>query len=269
MATMAHRASLALLLVASLALCGAAARTPDSFRDIMDAARLRAAAENGVDKRRRDDTAYMVIRFRVPPGEADKFIDEWQKLEDYAEKDRGLMVYDLSKTKVDNVFFYHYSEWESHSDLMDHFEGKGFQKFKDYVNDLDIEWEVLPVKPVTDTKDERREMRANRGGGRRKSEEMAHVLIKYDVPPSTAEEFIDAWEEVAKDTFDEEENNVYTLRKIATSNHEYYVYGTWESYEAFRDHMESKHVRRFKETVEDQGVEWFLSPLEKYSREKE
>lgn len=69
-------------------------------------------------------------------------------------------------------------------------------------------------------------------------DDLAHVLIKYIVPPSKHDDFIEAWQDAQEDTDKEEGVRIYSLRKVFTDNYQFYVYGTWDSMEDYADHFE-------------------------------
>ena len=67
---------------------------------------------------------------------------------------------------------------------------------------------------------------------------LAHVLIKYIVAPHQHDDFMGAWDEAAKATSDEKGAHIYSLRKVAFDNVQFWTYGTWKSMKDFRDHFE-------------------------------
>lgn len=76
---------------------------------------------------------------------------------------------------------------------------------------------------------------ANRG---KTSKQQAHVIIRYHVPPSKEETFLDAWNEAEKGTEDEEGAHIYSLRKVLADNTHFIAYGTWETRKDFYEHFE-------------------------------
>lgn len=216
--------------------------------------------------------AYLTIKFIVPPHEIENFVQKWDKLDQSASRDKGNIMFDLKKTITDNVYFLAYSEWESRVDLFYHLTGERFMDFVEYADEKNIVWELVPLKPVTDTKKERRVAREeefsaeNLERRHRKSEQMVHFLTKVILKPSLAEDFVQEWEETARKTFKEEGNAVYSLRQVARTNNEFYIYGTWDSYEDLSSHLSSKHVERLQEYAFDRDILFIRTPLVTYTK---
>lgn len=214
-----------------------------------------------------DDKVYMAVRYRVPPSEFDRFIDQWQKLEDCVKNDKDIDViaFDLDKHITDNIFFIQYSEWDSMRDLMGHSQ-KGYARdFMKFTAKHDIKWELMPLKNVTGESEKGRAFyhSVNR---RHMQEELTHVEVLYHVPAMHHSDFMDTWTDTAKQTWKEDSNHVYALRKVATDNTRFVAYGTWETYEDFMCHFHSKHVQRLKDFVADKDIEWFMTPVRKMGR---
>jgi len=87
------------------------------------------------------------------------------------------------------------------------------------------------------------------------------VLSTVIVKPHVAESFKDAWNSAADKVVEENGNVVYSLRRIATVNDRYYVYGSWVSENAWKDHLEADHIRRLSEFAQKNDVVYFESPL--------
>ncbi|MEW5308715.1 MAG: hypothetical protein WDW38_000653 [Sanguina aurantia] len=192
-------------------------------------------------------------------------------------------MFDLKKTITDNVYFLAYSEWETRVDLFYHLTGERFRDFAEYADENNIVWELVPLKPVTDTKkattlwsraaaQERRVAREeefsadNLEKRHRKSEQVVHFLTKVILKPSLAEDFVQEWEQAASKTFKEEGNAVYSLRQVARTNNEFYIYGTWDSYEDLSIHLGSKHVERLQEYAFDRDILFIRTPLVTYTK---
>ncbi|GFH30171.1 uncharacterized protein HaLaN_28969, partial [Haematococcus lacustris] len=73
--------------------------------------------------------AYVAIKFIVPPSEGADFEEAWLDLEKDVEKEEKPVVFDLKKTKMDNLMYIGYSEWESMRDLGEHLHSDHFQDF--------------------------------------------------------------------------------------------------------------------------------------------
>lgn len=214
--------------------------------------------------------AYLTIKFHVPPHEYENFVNKWSSLERTCVKDKGNVMFDLKKTVTDNVYFLAYSEWETRIDLFYHMISDHFQDFVEFANSKNIMWELIPMRPVTDTKQERR---ANRMNGvdsnnvekkSRRSGKEVHFLTKILLKPCEADKFVDMWEDTAARTIQEEGNAVYSLRKVAQSNVEFYIYGTWDSYADLSDHLSSKHVRKLLNYALDRDIVLMRTPLLPY-----
>ncbi|MEW5298621.1 MAG: hypothetical protein WDW36_001718 [Sanguina aurantia] len=199
-------------------------------------------------------------------------------------------MFDLKKTITDNVYFLAYSEWETRVDLFYHLTGERFRDFVEYADEKNIVWELVPLKPVTDTKKASHVWAQLLRGGRaqrlherrvareeefsadnlekrhRKSEQVVHFLTKVILKPSLAEDFVQEWEQAASKTFKEEGNAVYSLRQVARTNNEFYIYGTWDSYEDLSIHLGSKHVERLQEYAFDRDILFIRTPLVTYTK---
>lgn len=215
--------------------------------------------------------AFVAIKYRVPPSLHDEFIDAWRDLEaEVDKKEKDNIMYQLAKTAEDNVVFATYGEWETFDDYIEHFHSKHTQEFLDFLEDNDITWELYPLKNVTKVQNERRSTRKldaeSDEDNRRKRERATHVLFHYHAEPSLVRDFIEAWEETAKDVWREQGNMVFSLRKVSTNNHHFIGYGSWESFEDFMDHIKSKHVERLHNFARKNDVLWFFEPVYQLAR---
>lgn len=68
-------------------------------------------------------------------------------------------------------------------------------------------------------------------------EQHLHVMVKYIVPPSEHEDFLEAWAEAQDMTAKEKGNRKYLLRKVFNDNVHYVLCGTWETFDDFVDHF--------------------------------
>ncbi|EFJ43237.1 hypothetical protein VOLCADRAFT_106870 [Volvox carteri f. nagariensis] len=212
-----------------------------------------------------ENCAIIATKYNVPPYMRNDFIDAWLKVQDRTMKDEGLQVYDLKKTMGDNVFFWTYGEWESMDKFMDHLNADYMMDFLNFLDDKDVTWHMYPLKNVTDKSAMHSEVaevsRKGKGKGVDPRDMNAHVVIEYHVLPSKVGEFIDAWKDCAAGTWDEEKNSLYSLRKVASMNHYFVAYGTWESYDAYVDHFMAKHTLKLREFLADNNIVWFSEPL--------
>jgi len=217
------------------------------------------------------DTHIFTIRFTVPPCAAKEFEDEWMKLESCVmDEEKRNDEFHLKKTKLDNLFYMSYGEWDSHDDLMDHLSADHFKDFTEFIDEMDIRWELQILKDVSrDVEDKQKGMRKADVERGRKRKEMAHVAIMYVLPPGEDKGFIDQWTDTAFKTIKEDGNRVYKLRKIATDNTKFYGYGTWDSMRDYMDHFHSQHLNDLVGYTNSKDIVWFLTPMEKVGRERE
>lgn len=227
--------------------------------------RLRTPTNRKDDER--DEKAYLVTKFKVPPSNNKDFVKAWLKLDDKTAKDKdsGVVQFDLKKPIGDNTIYTSYAEFETYEDLAYHTEQDYTRDFIHYTADKGITWELLPLKNVTGDSEEGRALQ----NGKAKTHGLAHVLVTYYVPAKLHGEFMEQWRDVAAQTLQEEGSHIYGLRKLATDNTVYYGYGTWESMEDVADHLKSKHVGKFLDYVDNKDIVWFLSPLKKLGKDEE
>jgi quinol monooxygenase YgiN len=57
--------------------------------------------------------------------------------------------------------------------------------------------------------------------------------------------------------------------QVATNNLEWYVYGSWDSYEDWAAHFQSKHIRKLRDWVADHDIIWKQSLLRRRARRSE
>jgi quinol monooxygenase YgiN len=276
--------------------------------------------------REKSGPAFTVVKYTVPPSAADDFEEAWLDLERSTMDKDDPPLYNLRKTRTDNLFYYGYAEWDSMQDLRDHVLSKHFEDFADSVDELGVRWqlEILGNESEDieeDSRNGRRKDQGQQGGdwddnipeeyrkyipeqyrpqhkrhhrkvselsnaalatlpnptdatavrdlkrelsrGRRgsKGRDVAHVLIQYFVPPERREDFVDEWLNAAEKTIEEDGNRVWSLRKVKSDNSRYYAYGTWDSVEDLRDHLESKHVQKLLDFYDDSDVVYFAVPV--------
>jgi quinol monooxygenase YgiN len=208
-----------------------------------------------------DRRAYMVMRYRIPPSLHDKFMDAWYKMEKDVAKEDNVKRYNLMKTMQDNVEFVTYGEWHCMADYMEHYHAKHTRDFLDFMAKNDLTWEIFPLKNVTDTKHEMRDKKTVADQDDPNNRQPAHIMFHFHAHPSVKNKFIDAWEDMAKGTWDEKSNIVYSLRKVTTNNHHFWGIGVWESMSDFLDHKDSKHVNEFHKFAEKHDVLWYFEPV--------
>lgn len=284
---MARHAAVALLLL-SVAALGFAARVPDRLTMNLES-RSKSNSLNAMkwiyDRKGKGGPIYEAIRYEVAPHLHDKFMQQWERAEDYMrDKEKGLQMYVHFKTLSDNLYFWSYQEWDSWEDLVDHWESEKMKDFYEFIEGEDIMAEWFPLEAAGDVK---REYRASRTGDgpaqaaraaaakaverRGRHEDMEdfdprdnpmHVMIQLHVPPSRMEDFEDAFEEIQDRVVNEEdENKLYSLRKFANVNHRYMLCGCWDTMDAWLDHYTSKSFRKLREFAEDNEIEWHSTAL--------
>jgi quinol monooxygenase YgiN len=276
-------------------------------------------------------TTYTLVRYTVPPSSADDFEEAWLDLEkDTMDKDDPA-IYNLQKTRTDNLFYWGYAEFDCMRDLRDHLRSKHFEDFAEEVDNLAVRWDLQILENLSeDIEEEQRDSRRqgqqgqqggdqggdwdknipeeyrkyipdqyrpkhkhnrrqvselsksalatlsnpndpqavrelkrelSKGKGRRGSKQMISIIVSYFVPPEAREDFVDEWTDAAEKTIEEDGNMVLSLRKVKTDNTRYYAYGSWETVEDLRDHLESKHMRKLFEFYQDADIVYFSSPL--------
>ncbi|GIL66452.1 hypothetical protein Vafri_19966 [Volvox africanus] len=205
--------------------------------------------------------AIIATKYEVPPSMRRDFVDAWMKVQQQTMDEETTNMYDMKKTMGDNVFFWTYGEWESMEKFMDHFTADYMTEFLSFLDEKDIMWHMYPLKNVTDNAAMHKDESVSRKKGDDPRDMKAHVVIEYQVPPSKVGEFIDAWKDCAMDTWEEKDNSLYALRKVASMNHHFVAYGTWESYDAYMDHFMSKHTRKLREFLDDTNIMYFSDPL--------
>lgn len=227
--------------------------------------RLRSPVHRKDDER--DEKAYLVTKFKVPPSTRKDFEKNWSKLDDKTTKDKdsGVVQFDLKKPIGDNTLYTSYAEFETYEDLAYHTEQGYTRDFIKFAADKGVTWELLPLKNATGDSEEGRALQK----GKAKTHGLAHVLVTYYVPAAHHSEFKDQWRSVAQETLQEEGSHIYGLRKLATDDHTWFGYGTWETLEDVEDHLASKHVQKFLDYVDSKDIVWFLSPLKKLGKDEE
>jgi len=132
------------------------------------------------DRKEKEEGAYVAIRFVVPPSESEDFEEAWRDLEEEAVKDeKGLEIFDLKKTKFDNLFYLSYGEWESMRDVREHIESDHFEKFAEFVDKRGIRWELQILENESEDVEEeqeryRKELSSTDSVGRRRKRDHGH-----------------------------------------------------------------------------------------------
>eukprot|EP00877_Chromochloris_zofingiensis_P007195 jgi/Chrzof1/2729/Cz11g27030.t1 len=208
------------------------------------------------------DKVYMAVKYFVDPGLQQDFVDAWLKMYDESRDEKGLNVIELTKTMHDNVLFTAYNEFESMDDFEEHLEEDHVQDFLDYLQDNDIIYTIVFLEKPQDMKD------VVKKGDHGDEEQHLHVMVKYIVPPSEHEDFLEAWAEAQDMTAKEKGNRKYLLRKVFNDNVHYVLCGTWETFDDFVDHFKSKHIRRLRDFTADRKIIWYVAPMKKITSSK-
>lgn len=215
---------------------------------------------HALDKKKTEKMARISTRFIISPSMRRDFIGRWQDLNKDVGGEKGNMRFELGKTEVDNVVFYGYGEWESWEDFMQHLDSDYMQDWLSFLAKSKIIYTWHPLSAPAD--DVMRERSSSRG---RRAQ---HVLVRFTVLPEHHDDFIDTWQSVADKVDKKERGNIeYTLRKFETDNFQFFVCGSWESYDDWREHLESGHHQKLMDFAEDKDIAFFLSPLKKYGSE--
>lgn len=246
-----------------------AARMPDFTSDDLFSAGSGAAgiqhllANRG--KKGGDERAYASWRYIVPTDRKEDFVSRWQELEKATADEKANEIVDLKKTMSDNFLFTSYAEWKTKEAFLDHLEADHTKDFVKWTLDNNIIWDVYPLlAPAKDTL--KPDIDDNKRG---KKEGLAHVLIKYTVPPEEAMDFVKEWQKLQEDVDEEEGVRIYSLRKPIGDNYTFIAYGTWDSWEAYMHHFKSKALAKFLEYVDDSKIAWKLAALKKMGDQPE
>ena len=115
-------------------------------------------------------------------------------------------------------------------------------------------------------------VRADTGDDLDRRKEMknpAYVAMKFIVPPTVHDKFIDEWKNLEDHAMDEKHNIIYELGKTTTDNLHFYLYGEWETGRDALDHFESKAFQDFKDFAMDNDIQWEFYGLESISNPKD
>lgn len=228
-------------------------------RAAIDWLRSHASVQQGEEEKQ----AIITARYMVPPSVNDSFVEEWKKVFEQAQKAQGVMVFDMGKTEIDNVLFMSYEEWKSWGDFKTHMDSDYMKAWIDFLadNKVMLTWHSLaaPAKDVKPT-----------GSKGDEEGEGWHMIVRYMVSPDMHEDFISTWQEVADTVKDKEQghNLVYSLRKVETDNYQFYIYGSWQSYEDWQSHFKSEHVKKLLDFNKKNDIAWFMAPLKKFGQEQ-
>eukprot|EP00775_Hariotina_reticulata_P004891 gene4891-5136_t len=128
------------------------------------------------------------------------------KVEKAIDKEPGNLIYDLKAPWTNNVEFTAYGEWKSYQDFMEHYESDYVREFEEYLMAHDIAFSIEPLtRPdVGEVRPDKKQLDERQQG---------HILIRYLVPPTASEKFLNAWSKAEKGVEEEEGAHIYSLRK--------------------------------------------------------
>jgi len=262
------------VLLAGLYACpGLAARPSDAIHHIIDESyiaetsglqKLVAWLEGGAKQQEEEETVYIKVKYIVPTDRQDEFIKSWKEVEGRTLDEEGNQVYDLKKTRSDNLIFFGYGEWQSMDALKQHIKSDYIRKFGDFLDDNNVKWEMFPLRNKGSRSKQGKQVTDNQ-----QQEKLAHILVRAYVPPQVTDEFVKAWTEAAERTWEEDSNHIYALHKTITNNHEFWAYGTWDSFDDYMEHSHSDHIKRLRSFADERGIVWFRTPLKKLGQQSE
>ncbi|KXZ54042.1 hypothetical protein GPECTOR_5g151 [Gonium pectorale] len=89
------------------------------------------------------------------------------------------------------------------------------------------------------------------------------MAIKYEVPPSMHEEFVDEWMKLEDKTRDEEGCRLFDLKKTMGDNIYFWTqYGEWDDMESYMDHFKADYTTDFLDYLASKDITWEMFPLE-------
>ncbi|KXZ54017.1 hypothetical protein GPECTOR_5g128 [Gonium pectorale] len=100
------------------------------------------------------------------------------------------------------------------------------------------------------------------GDGGDERDRPVYVAVKYEVPPSLHDEFIDKWLRLDKSLGRADGLDFYQLTKTANDNTEFWSYTEWDSFDDLVDFSESRDRQDFQDFVDDSDVLVEAFPLE-------
>jgi len=138
-------------------------------------------------------------------------------------------------------------------DFLNFKHSKDAMNFFDCVGSHDIKFELQLLTDSTGMIDKK----GNSGSGKKSFTVLSLIVVK----PSKVMDFVKTWQDAAEKVMDENDNEVYHLAKLATHNDQFYLYGSWASEDAWKDHVESDHIHKLAQWTDKNDVVYFNSPL--------
>ncbi|GIL66443.1 hypothetical protein Vafri_19950 [Volvox africanus] len=89
----------------------------------------------------------------------------------------------------------------------------------------------------------------------------AYILIKYDVPPTMHDTFIEKWDRHDKDLRNVKGLDFYQLSKDVTDNTFFWSYTEWDTFADLMDHVDSREYTDFHDWVDDNDILVEMFPL--------
>lgn len=200
--------------------------------------------------------ALIFFKFVVPPTKSEDFIAKWnQYIGKPAHEAQGNIQVHLNLPIVTNAIYTDYSEWQSYADFIKFAKGHESTSFVKYVEENDIRWDFESFVNATGSQERGKGLAAWAG------KDAWEVLTTVTLKPSLTKEWLSVWRDVAKTTQEENGNLVYSLRRTIENNYKFYVYGMWESEDAWKEHVKSSHIRKLAQWAIKHDVIYFESPL--------
>jgi len=260
----------ALALLGLIAGVANASRIPSNMADDMFSSGLRGAQgiQHLISRGKGHDEsegAYVTFRYTVPTDKKEDFVERWRALEKRIASDKENVIIDLKKTTTDNYRFLGYGEWERKEAFLDFLKSDDSQDWVEYTMKNNI---LLEIEPLLAPAEDTRPSSDEKHHGKEKHH-LFHIIVKYVVAPEDAKDFIGAWQKVQKGTDEEEGCQIYSLRKTAGDNFQYYTYATFETLKDYMEHLSSDYTKDFLKFVDDRQIVWNLSPLFKVGEQPE
>lgn len=218
---------------------------------------------NGVASNQ-EEKVYVLTKYMVPPSKRNDFMKSWHSMEDKVlqDQDSGQLRFDLKKPRTDNLFFLGYSEWANQQAWGRHMQQPYTQDFVKYTADNDVVWQLAPMTNMTGDFEEKVQPTASVT-----EQGPVHIVCLFNVPAREHNGFMDKWKQTAKDTMQEQGVRHFALRKIAIDNTKFADFGTWDTMDAFMQHMESKHVKSLLDYIDSKDIYVVTTMLDKLGKQ--
>lgn len=265
---------LAAALLLGLASAGRLSEQVDSLglrtSDAVDASLAHMHMRSHVTRHSNEETmAIISSRYIVPPSVHDEFIDKWQSVFDKTGDEQQCIMYDMAKTKIDNVVFSTYGEWQNWDAFNQHLDSDYVKDWVSFLseNEIKLTWYSLSI-PGNDIRPAPSSPSASSINAGPEKGSGYYTIVRYMVPHDKHSDFISTWQQTADEMRDKEQGKVmfYSLRKVETDNFSFYIYGSWDSYDSWVEHFKSDYMKALLKFSRDNDIAWFMSPLRKWGR---